>query len=90
MKKIKLDANVTVEEQIEKVKEEVQEFYDAVENKDAENTIEEFYDVIQSMLGVISIQDLEDELHDGLCKHNKKLISRGWELEQLSDKGYEI
>ena len=80
MKFLKLDSNVTVDEQIEKVKEEVQEFYDAVENKDSENTIEEFYDVIQSMLGVISIRGLENDLQEGLKKHNEKLISRGWEL----------
>lgn len=78
MKFIKIDA--TVEEQIEKVKEEVQEFYDAVENKDSDNTIEEFYDVTQSMLGLISLLGLENALQDGLNKHNKKLISRGWEI----------
>lgn len=85
MKFLKLDSNVTVDEQIEKVKEEVQEFYDAVKNKDSDNTIEEFYDVIQSMLGVISILGLENALQDGLNKHNEKLISRGWEL-QTKDK----
>ena len=79
MKFIKIDA--TVEEQIEKVKEEVQEFYDAVENKDSDNTIEEFYDVIQSMLGVISLRGLENALQDGLNKHNKKLISRDWDMK---------
>lgn len=88
MKFLKLDSNVTVDEQIEKVKEEVQEFYEAVENKDSDNTIEEFYDIIQSMLGVISILGLENALHDGLMKHNEKLISRGWELQTKDKKIY--
>lgn len=75
-----LDAEFPIHAQLNKVREEVVEFLNAI---DKENRVEEFFDTIQSMLGVLEAEGLIDKLEDGLKKHNKKLTDRGWILKNL-------
>lgn len=81
MKYIK--TGTTEEEQCKKVKEEVNEFLEAISKDDKNNIIEEFYDVIQAMLGLIRIKGLGYMLKAGLKKHNIKLKSRLWEMSKI-------
>ena len=76
--------NATLEEQILKCKEEMNEFISGVNKMDGYNIIEEFFDVIQAMLHVIKLLNLNGELKHGLKRHNKKLKSRGWEFEEIN------
>lgn len=76
--------NATLEEQIQKCNEEVNEFISGIEKRDAYNIIEEFFDVIQAMLHVIKLLNLKGELKHGLKRHNKKLKNRGWEFEDIN------
>lgn len=45
--------NVSLSEQVSKVKEEDQEFLDAVRYEEEEHAIEEFWDKVQSSLGLL-------------------------------------
>lgn len=71
--------NLTLSDEVCKFTEEQQEFKIAVRNNDRSNMIEEFFDVIQAMTGVMQKVGISDEeLKEGLTRHNKKLLKRGW------------
>lgn len=73
-----IDLDTSMLTQVRKVGEEVEEFAQAIANKDKENTIEEFWDVVQSMLGAVDIAGIDvEEVVAGLDNHYIKLKSRG-------------
>lgn len=79
-----INITTTVDEQNRKCIDELCEFIEGVNVNDHDNIIEEFFDVIQSMLGVIKLIGIKHMLGPGLVKHNKKLESRGWILENIN------
>lgn len=64
-------------EQVEKVIEELQEFWNAYNNKDRENLKEEFFDVMQAMLGLMHKEGITaEEVMEGYSKHIEKIKNR--------------
>lgn len=75
-------SKVPKEEQIEKIIEELQEFWIAYNNKDKENLKEEFFDVMQSMLGLMYKEGITaEEVMEGYSKHLEKIKNRPREVE---------
>lgn len=76
-------SKVPKEEQIEKIIEELQEFWIAYNNKDKENLKEEFFDVMQSMLGLMHKEGITaEEVMEGYTKHLEKIKNRPREAEK--------
>ena len=72
--------DISTEEEINKLNEEVKEFIVAMENEDLENMIEEFYDVIQVMINLAYRYDVINDLEEGLNKHLRKINKRNWNI----------
>lgn len=71
--------DVTVFDEIRKAEEEDSEFYTAVMKFDYENMIEEFWDSFQTKLNIMDMLQINPyDLQEGLNKHKKKLLSRGY------------
>jgi len=69
---------------MEKFGEEGCEVYRAIENKDMVNLQEELFDVIQVCIGMLDKLDREGlSFRNGLNKHHKKLVSRGWTSKKM-------
>lgn len=65
-----------------KLSEEHHEFQVAAVKDDRENMLEEFFDVIQAAVGVMQKANITDEeIREGLVRHNKKLLRRGWKFD---------
>ena len=73
-------SEIPLDEEINKLNEEVEEIIEAINNLDEENIIEEFYDVIQVMVNILNKLQLIDELNNGLDKHIKKIQKRNWDI----------
>ncbi|ENY8694364.1 Uncharacterised protein [Clostridioides difficile] len=76
--------NWTVQEQFEKVLEEVLELKEAVELKDNKKIMEEGLDVIQAIFTLFKVLKIDKEIREGLKLHNKKLRKRKWKLEKIN------
>ncbi|MDB3582150.1 hypothetical protein C4238_03750 [Clostridioides difficile] len=74
--------NWTVQEQFEKVLEEVLELKEAIALKDNKKIMEEGLDVIQAILTLFKIIGIHN-IREGLKEHNKKLRRRKWKLEKI-------
>ncbi|HBH3246507.1 TPA: MazG nucleotide pyrophosphohydrolase domain-containing protein [Clostridioides difficile] len=74
--------NWTVQEQFEKVLEEVLELKEAIALKDNKKIMEEGLDVIQAILTLFKIIGIHN-ISEGLKEHNKKLRRRKWKLEKI-------
>ena len=72
--------NISIEEEIEKLNEEVKEFIEAMEKEDSENIVEEFYDVIQVLVNLTYKYNVTDDLGEGLHKHLRKIKERNWDI----------
>lgn len=70
-------SNLTIDEELDKLQEEVAELEEAIQEGDKDHIIEEILDVCQSALSVSQVLKIDDKLYEGVCKHNKKLKSRG-------------
>ena len=68
-----------MDEEIEKLVEEVIEFIDAY---DDDNCIEEFYDVLQVMINIMNMKGILYKMNTGLEDHIKKLEGRGWNIKE--------
>lgn len=74
------DADWTEQEAMFKLKEEVEEFQEAVEEENDTHILEEGFDIIQSVISYLSIRGFtKDEISDALKKHNQKLDDRCWD-----------
>lgn len=74
------DADWTEQEAMFKLKEEVEEFQEAVAGEGDAHILEEGFDIIQSVISYLSIRGFtRDEISDALKKHNKKLDDRCWD-----------
>lgn len=76
----------TMKEQIEKVKEESEEFIEACklyENGEigSKKVIEEFFDIIQASLNTVDRLALIHLLEGGLGFHRRKMNDRGWKVK---------
>lgn len=70
-------SNLTIDEELDKLQEEVAELEEAIQDGDKDHIIEEILDVCQSALSVSQVLKIDDKLYEGVLKHNKKLKSRG-------------
>ena len=70
--------NVSLLEQVNKVKEEDQEFLDAVRYEEEEHAIEEFWDKVQSSIGLLyKMRGITvDEVMSGYKYHLEKIKNR--------------
>lgn len=75
--------NWTVQEQFEKVLEEILELKEAIALNDNKKIMEEGLDVIQAIFTLFKVLKIDKELAEGLKLHNKKLRKRKWKLEKL-------
>ncbi|MCC0627739.1 MULTISPECIES: hypothetical protein [unclassified Clostridioides] len=75
--------NWTVQEQFEKVLEEVLELKEAIALNDNKKIMEEGLDVIQAILTLFKVLKINREIKNGLKLHNKKLRKRKWKLEKI-------
>ena len=77
LKNINLE-KVTLLDQIRKVKEEDQEFLDAVRYEEEEHAIEEFWDKVQSSIGLLyKMRGITaDEVMSGYKYHLEKIKNR--------------
>ncbi|EMJ5875337.1 hypothetical protein QCH13_003496 [Clostridioides difficile] len=75
--------NWTVQEQFEKVLEEVLELKEAIALKDNKKIMEEGLDVIQAIFTLFKVLKIDNEIQEGLKLHNKKLRKRKWRLEKI-------
>lgn len=77
LKNINLE-NVTLIDQVSKVKEEDQEFLNAVRYEEEEHAIEEFWDKVQSSLGLLyKMRGITaDEVMSGYKYHLEKIKNR--------------
>lgn len=83
MEFMSLNKKVCIIEQIEKIREEDEEFIRAVENLDKRNMIEEFYDSIQAKLTLMEQFGITiEELEFGEIEHLVKLKGRGHTLSR--------
>lgn len=85
------EKNITIENQIDKVYEELGEVVQAIRNKDTENFYEEIFDVMVSVLNLcdISINRLPlEELTRISIKHAEKLKNRENKLNGFKTNGY--
>lgn len=81
LNKLNLKNFVLADEGI-KLSEEHNEFQMAAFRNDKGNAIEEFWDCIQALVGVMDKLNISDkEIKQGLTRHNKKLLNRGWKFE---------
>lgn len=77
--------NWKVEDQLEKIDEEVTEFQNAIDAGIAKDIIAEGLDVCQTILTIFQVLELEDYIAEGIEIHNKKLNGRGWNLKEIGD-----
>lgn len=80
----------TIMDQIDKIKEELNEFeHDVRTNMENDwNVYAEYFDLLQSVLGIM--QKLDEEKTKKYCyKHFKKLFKRNWEIEGVIKIHYE-
>lgn len=76
LKNINLEG-ITMQQQIQKIYEEVDEFVQAIIKGDATNAIEEYFDVVQSGLGALQKMGLSaDYVMRQYPKHEEKLKDR--------------
>lgn len=75
--------NWTVQEQFEKVLEEVWELKEAVHLKDNKKIMEEGLDVMQAIFTLFKVLKIDKEIQEGLKLHNKKLRKRKWKLGKI-------
>ena len=81
---LELESSASALSELAKVKEEYDEFRQAMLNEDEENAIEEFYDVIQTMTQTLLLLGVDiDKLKEGQYVHRDKLKGRGWKLKEL-------
>ena len=75
--------DISTEEEIKKLKEEIYEFMSAFLLDDEENMLEEFMDIIQVCVNLLDRYDLADDLEEALSIHIRKLKSRGWKFKRF-------
>ena len=74
-----LDINVSLEEEIDKLYEETEEFICGAVGGDKENAIEEFWDSVQVKLNIMDMVGISmKEVYEGLNKHIDKMKERGY------------
>lgn len=83
--KLGIDNNTaTLDQFIAKFIEEYSEVRCAFLNGDMNNMQEELFDTIQVCIGMLDKLDKEGlSLRNGLNKHHKKLVSRGWTSKKM-------
>ncbi|HBH3652783.1 TPA: hypothetical protein KSK13_003447 [Clostridioides difficile] len=77
--------NWKVEDQLEKIDEEVTEFQNAIDAGIAKDIIAEGLDVCQTILTMFQVLEIENYIAEGVEMHNKKLEGRGWKLIEMDD-----
>lgn len=76
IKTLDLDG-ITLETQIAKVMEEVEELLSAVAKNDKENMLEEAWDIFQASVGLLHLKGItKEEIEEQYSKHLKKLENR--------------
>lgn len=84
LKNIPLDG-ITIEQQINKIYEEVDEFVQAIIKGDVTNAVEEYFDVSQSSLGALQKMGLSAEyVMSQYVKHLSKIVNRPRVKEEIS------
>lgn len=75
--------NLNLDELIDKLDEEHDEFINAIEFYDYDNILEEFYDMVQVMVNILDKMDITTkEIESAYFKHHRKLLDRGWEFKK--------
>ncbi|HBG1040818.1 TPA: hypothetical protein KPG34_003576 [Clostridioides difficile] len=77
--------NWKVEDQLEKIDEEVTEFKNAIDAGITKDIIAEGLDVCQTILTMFQVLEIENYIAEGVEMHNKKLEGRGWKLIEMDD-----
>ncbi|MGL5153100.1 MAG: hypothetical protein ACRC7N_21275 [Clostridium sp.] len=78
----KSEFQITLQQELNKCKEEDDEFYKAIINNDIPNALEEFHDTIQSKLQVLDMINVPvGAITSSQKEHFEKLKSRGWEFK---------
>lgn len=75
--------DISTEEEIRKLKEEMYEFMTALLLDDEENMLEEFFDIMQVCINLLDRYKLTGQLDEALAKHNRKLIERDWKFKKF-------
>ncbi|MCC0752627.1 hypothetical protein KGF47_18065 [Clostridioides sp. ZZV13-5731] len=73
----------TVQEQFEKVQEEILELREAILIENNKKIMEEGLDVCQAVFTLFKVLNIDEEIQEGLKLHNKKLRRRKWRLEKI-------
>ncbi|WP_346935335.1 hypothetical protein [Clostridium sp.] len=85
LKNIPLDG-ITIEQQINKIYEEVDEFVQAIIKGDVTNAVEEYFDVSQSSLGALQKMGLNaDYVMSQYGKHLEKIKDRPRVKEKINN-----
>lgn len=77
--------NWKVEDQLEKIDEEVTEFKNAIDAGITKDIIAEGLDVCQTILTMFQVLEIENYITEGVETRNKKLNGRGWDLKEIGD-----
>lgn len=75
--------NTSISSQMHKINEEFKEIEKAIINNDTDNLIEECYDTIQAILSLVEVMGAKDEFKAGAITHKTKMMSRGYDIEEL-------
>lgn len=83
LRTLKLKSKPTVIQQIDKIREEDDEFVRAILKEDHLNAIEEFHDKITASLNALKMIGVSiEDVVNGQNKHFNKLLKRGWEFNE--------
>ena len=83
LRTLKFKVEPTIIQQIDKIREEDDEFIRAILKCDHSNAIEEFHDKISASLNALRMLGIPLEaIVEGQEKHFNKLLNRGWEFDE--------
>ena len=83
LRTLKFKVEPTIIQQIDKIREEDDEFIRAILKCNHSNAIEEFHDKISASLNALKMIGVSiEDIVEGQDKHFKKLLSRGWEFDE--------
>lgn len=83
LRTLKFKVEPTIIQQIDKIREEDDEFIRAILKCDQLNAIEEFHDKISSSLNALKMIGVSiEDIVKGQDKHFNKLLKRGWEFDE--------